>query len=159
MRGQVALEFLVTYGWALLVVLVMIGAISYFGVVNPSRLLPDKCVTSPDFSCVDFVILGEDEEVRLLLKQGIGKTIYFRGASCEYEGNMAEGTVTIDGVELSANDPWGPRSTAEVVCSFPSLGFNTFTGTKLRVFYNVTYALSPGGFSHEIEGHVYSGVQ
>ena len=43
-KGQAALEFLTTYGWAFLVVLVMIGALAYFGVLNPSRLLPDKCV-------------------------------------------------------------------------------------------------------------------
>ena len=31
-RAQAALEFLMTYGWAILVVLVSIGALAYFGV-------------------------------------------------------------------------------------------------------------------------------
>ena len=30
-----ALEFLTTYGWAFLVILVMIGALAYFGILNP----------------------------------------------------------------------------------------------------------------------------
>ena len=42
-RGQVALEFIMTYGWAILVVLVAIGALAYFGVLNPGKYLPEKC--------------------------------------------------------------------------------------------------------------------
>ncbi|MEM4268126.1 MAG: hypothetical protein QXK37_04835 [Candidatus Woesearchaeota archaeon] len=42
-KGQGALEFLMTYGWAFLVILIMIGALAYFGVLNPGRFLPDRC--------------------------------------------------------------------------------------------------------------------
>ena len=38
-RGQAALEFLTTYGWAFLVILVMIGALAYFGVLDPERFV------------------------------------------------------------------------------------------------------------------------
>ena len=36
-KAQAALEFLTTYGWAFIVILIMIGALAYFGVLNPSR--------------------------------------------------------------------------------------------------------------------------
>ncbi len=32
-----------TYGWAILVVLITIGALAYFGVLNPERFIPDMC--------------------------------------------------------------------------------------------------------------------
>jgi len=41
-KGQAALEFLTTYGWAFLVILIMIGALSYFGVLNPSMYSKSK---------------------------------------------------------------------------------------------------------------------
>jgi len=41
-RQSVALEFMFTYGWVILVVLVMIGALAYFGVISPDRFLPNK---------------------------------------------------------------------------------------------------------------------
>ncbi len=44
LKGQAAMEFLMTYGWAILVVLVAIGALAYFGVLNPETLLPEKCI-------------------------------------------------------------------------------------------------------------------
>lgn len=34
-KGQAAIEFLMTYGWAILVVLAAIGALFYFGVLGP----------------------------------------------------------------------------------------------------------------------------
>ena len=42
-KAQAAMEFLMTYGWAILVVLIVIGALAYFGVLNPQNLLPEKC--------------------------------------------------------------------------------------------------------------------
>ena len=34
-KGQAAMEFLMTYGWAILVVLIALGALFYLGVFNP----------------------------------------------------------------------------------------------------------------------------
>jgi len=45
-KAQAAMEFLMTYGWAILVVLVAIGALAYFGVLSPQQYLPDKCTIS-----------------------------------------------------------------------------------------------------------------
>jgi hypothetical protein len=53
-KAQAAMEFLLTYGWAILVVLVVIGALAYFGILNPANLLPDTCLFQVGISCVDF---------------------------------------------------------------------------------------------------------
>lgn len=50
------MEFLMTYGWAILVVLAAIGALAYFGVLSPDRFLPDKCVFNPPLSCSEYKI-------------------------------------------------------------------------------------------------------
>ena len=47
------MEFLMTYGWALLVVLVAIGALAFFGVLNPGQFLPDQCLFFSGFSCLN----------------------------------------------------------------------------------------------------------
>lgn len=53
-KGQAAMEFLMTYGWALLVVLIAIGALASFGVLNPGQFLPETCTVAPGISCIDF---------------------------------------------------------------------------------------------------------
>ena len=62
-RAQSALEFLTTYGWAFLVILIMIGAMSYFGVLEPTRFLPDKCTWSPAVGCVEQIAFNDGDLV------------------------------------------------------------------------------------------------
>lgn len=50
-RGQAALEFLTTYGWAFLVILVMIGALVYFGVLRPENFQNERCVAGSPLFC------------------------------------------------------------------------------------------------------------
>ena len=50
-KAQAALEFMMTYGWAIIAVLAAIGALAYFGVLNPGNLLPEKCLLESGFNC------------------------------------------------------------------------------------------------------------
>jgi hypothetical protein len=49
-KAQAAMEFLMTYGWAILVVLIAIGALSYFGVFSPGKWLPTAATIGSGFS-------------------------------------------------------------------------------------------------------------
>ncbi|MGV8150180.1 MAG: hypothetical protein ACP5NV_00455 [Candidatus Woesearchaeota archaeon] len=53
-KSQVAIEFLVTYGWAILAVMVVVGALSYFGVFNTKRYINDECNFGTQLYCEDF---------------------------------------------------------------------------------------------------------
>ena len=81
-KGQAAMEFLMTYGWALLVVLIAIAALAFFGLLNPSRFLPEKCEIAPGLTCMDFTAstdalapVNENDNITILLNNGIGKTM------------------------------------------------------------------------------------
>ncbi len=49
-RGQAAMEFLITYGWAILAAIVAIGALSYFGAFNNSQTIQVQPIISPPFT-------------------------------------------------------------------------------------------------------------
>jgi len=70
-KSQAAMEFLMTYGWAILVVLVAIGALAYFGVLSPDKFLPSKCVLPAGLTCADFKIDTTDS-VTVVLRNGLG---------------------------------------------------------------------------------------
>ena len=63
-----------TYGWAILVVLIVIGALAYFGVFNPSNLLPERCALTQGLSCSDWRVDSSTGNVSLSLQnaQGVG---------------------------------------------------------------------------------------
>ena len=75
-RGQAALEFLMTYSWAILVVIIIIGALAYFGVLNPQSLMPDKCTLTAGFSCDDYLLQGGGSpQVSFTVTNGLGRSI------------------------------------------------------------------------------------
>ncbi len=80
-KAQAAMEFLMTYGWAILVVLVVIGALAYFGVLNPQNLLPEKCTLPMGLYCKDHLIDGTADTISFKLENGMGRGIMIRSAS------------------------------------------------------------------------------
>jgi hypothetical protein len=89
-RGQAALEFLTTYGWAFLVILVMIGALSYFGVLDPGRFTSDRCVAGTPFYCSDKLINDSSRDyVQVKVRNGVSGVVNFTTGTT-YE--LADGT-------------------------------------------------------------------
>lgn len=77
LKAQAALEFLTTYGWAFLVILIMIGTLAYFGILSPSKLLPNRCNMGSEFQCLDYRITenGASSQVLIRLKNNVGEPI------------------------------------------------------------------------------------
>jgi uncharacterized protein (UPF0333 family) len=74
-KGQVALEFLMTYGWAFLIILVVIGAFVYFDVFNSSRLVSESCTFPAGISCIDQTAKASDSNISVILRNGFGTSI------------------------------------------------------------------------------------
>ncbi len=64
-RSQAAMEFLMTYGWAILVVLIVIGALAYFGVITPDSLMPERCSLGVGLGCNDFSVTEDDIQLKI----------------------------------------------------------------------------------------------
>ena len=71
LKAQAAMEFLMTYGWAILVVLIVIGALAYFGVLSPSTLLPEKCTFPVSLTCTDHTVTTNS--MTFILLNGAGR--------------------------------------------------------------------------------------
>ncbi|MFA5060875.1 MAG: hypothetical protein WC494_00990 [Candidatus Pacearchaeota archaeon] len=48
-KGQAAMEFLMTYGWAILAAVIAIGVLAYFGVFSPGKYITGNAVVSTPF--------------------------------------------------------------------------------------------------------------
>jgi hypothetical protein len=71
-KGQSALEFITTYGWALMVILLAGGAL-WMLVGGGKYLVPESCSFEPGFYCSDFVV--EEKSIGLRVKNSMGKDI------------------------------------------------------------------------------------
>ncbi|MBN2052753.1 hypothetical protein JW756_04585 [Candidatus Woesearchaeota archaeon] len=68
-KAQAAVEFLATYGWAILATIIAIGALSYFGIINFSAP-PTQCSIGMGLDCVDYKI--SSDMVRFYLINNLG---------------------------------------------------------------------------------------
>ena len=73
-KAQAAMEFLMTYGWAILVVLVAIAALAYFGVLNPGRFLPESCTIGAGVACQDFKVTAAGAGT-IIVRNGMGSAL------------------------------------------------------------------------------------
>ena len=80
-KAQAAMEFLMTYGWAILVVLIVRAALFYLGIFSPRT--PNVCIAGAPISCPDVKATASSQVITLVL------------------GASATQTATLDGVSIS----------------------------------------------------------
>ncbi len=73
MKAQAAMEFLMTYGWAVVVVVAVIITVTYVH-VSPNNYLEGTCELQGDFKCQD-VAMDSSGNVRFVLMSGTAATI------------------------------------------------------------------------------------
>lgn len=81
-KGQAAMEFLMTYGWAILVVLAAIGALAYFGVLSPQKLLPDRTTFTAPTPNIDLAVIDlANGDVEVAFRNNVGVKINITGGA------------------------------------------------------------------------------
>ena len=140
-RGQSALEYLMTYGWAILVVLAAIGALAYFGVLSPDRFLPEKCTLPSGVACLDFT--GSASQVDLVIQNSAGfdmqsTSVVVNSTSANFACTDSDGDATLTD---------GEKDT--FTCTGLSLASGKFKGTL-----SITYTNAQTGMTHTKQGEL-----
>jgi len=76
-KGQSALEFIMTYGWALVVLLLVISSL-WFTFGGDKFFVNEKCMMGPGFLCKDFSV--DEGSVTLIVKNSYGKDVSYDGS-------------------------------------------------------------------------------
>ena len=162
LKSQAALEFLTTYAWAFLVILIMIGALAYFGVLNPSKILPDRCNFGTEVGCIDyqigFGITGAtDGTMNLRLKNNLGEPLIVDALTIESESAEDYICTVLPGVGFT----WTSNEIIDLAftgCNSAPVGF--VKGDKGKVFVTIQYHLAKSSvtYTHEVAGEVVSTV-
>ena len=126
-RGQAAMEFLMTYGWAILVVLVAIGALAYFGVLTPEKFLPEKCLISAGLYCSSFKAEAA-AGITMLVENSLPKDITVTAVA------FKDGATTLCSFSGSSSIITGASATIVSSCT-PAL----LSGARFKADITVTY--------------------
>lgn len=71
-KAQSAMEYLMTYGWAILILAVVLAVLFGLGLFNGNNLTGTKCIAAPGFLCVNPIYLHSDSNIIVELGQDTG---------------------------------------------------------------------------------------
>lgn len=166
-KSQASLEYLTTYGWAFILIIIMIGAMAFFGILNPKNLLPNRCSFSSEFPCTDHVILSTGE-VRLKIKNNAGMSIILTKFDAKTDTMNLGCSITSSNQGISLGNPisgakeWYSGDVWDIIlsgCKITEAGL--LEGNKEKISFDILYynAKSSASYPHETNGEVISTVQ
>jgi len=147
-KSQAALEFIMTYGWAILVVLVAIGALAYFGVLSPDKFLPNKCQLQAGLACIDHTVVDQ-------FGPGNGYIAIAITNSLGYD--MINVQVAATGCTSGGSE--GIIKNGEDSITLLATGCTLTSGQKYSGDFNITYTNAETLITHTAQGLLRSRVE
>ena len=146
-KGQAAMEFMMTYGWAILVVLIAIAALAFFGVLNPGGFFPNSCTVQAGVGCDDFKVSEAGDNLQIILVNGLGD-------------DLTNVTLTVGTCDVPAEMSWNDGDILGGTDAGVTLA-NCETGTAgSRYEADITIAYTgSSGISHTMTGQIRSEVE
>jgi hypothetical protein len=141
-RSQAAMEFLMTYGWGILVVLAAIVSLAYFGVLNPGKFFPEACTlqSTSGLACLDFKV--NPDAAHLLIMNGGGRDMII--------GNITVGDCS---AVFNYNLPDGKSNLFSITgCSYGS------DGLKIKKDILISYVVTDSSLAKTAVGSIATSV-
>lgn len=145
-NAQISLEFIMTYGWALLALGMAITALAYFGVLNPADKAPNKCEFSSAFPCLGVQLT--DTKVIAVLQNNLGQPITDVYIRIQKPDNTY--------IDCGAETEWYPGRNYNITCDTTTLPVPTGT---LKARIEINYTKSRSTYPQVSIGEVYGKVR
>jgi hypothetical protein len=154
MKGQTAIEYLMTYGWAILIILIVAGVLAYYGIFAPAGFLGP---TARGFGQVQVLnpwsLTAANGALTLNLENRVGGTIEVTAINYTLT-NGGSGTYSGTGVNLACPNGCVTGSTnltsgsKAVFVATPTPGPSAITaGSTYTATVTIAYGYSGGTFS------------
>ena len=128
-KAQAAMDFIMTYGWAILSVFAVIGILAYFGVLSPEKYIADDCVfLQENFECISHTIASN--AVSLSIRN-------MKGSDVEIQSLLFEDC------KIEQKSPIMKNSVANIIFNGCSFGEK---GSKFKEVLKLEYKESESGF-------------
>ncbi len=155
MKVQSAIEYLTTYGWAIMIMAVVLSALYFLGLFNPGTFAGQECLLPAGFSCTN-IYLFPNGLLNINLMQVTQSPINITGIGCSSNQSLIH--MQTYSVSNQIYMPIGSNYTFSVFCYTSN---SIYTG-KLGSLYNgyliINYTSTTTGFPHMITGQLIARV-
>lgn len=146
MRAQAAVDFLMSYGIALIIISIAVAVIYKVTILSPV-LSVSTCTASAGFSCESFA-LNRSGILTLQLSQATGGTITVNGAACSTQQNNTGNQPAYGNIKITNTIAYYYGSNS------PGTGVTVYSGSSNTL---VLYCYNPSGIATGILGNGYLG--
>ncbi|MGV8142700.1 MAG: hypothetical protein ACP5NS_03640 [Candidatus Pacearchaeota archaeon] len=132
-KGQAAMEFLMTYGWAILAAIVAIGVLAYFGVFSPGKITGNSIVVNNPFYASGTQVIVTTSEINLEMVNNGGDPLIISSLVINGTGeNIAVGCMN-DTISILFHP--GVTNVVNIPCNGTLTSGNNFAG-EITINYN-----------------------
>jgi len=138
MKSQSAIEFMITYSWAFLIISLFIAiAITTMASKNPASYSPQSCYLQPSLPCYqsEFMANSTSSTFIIIFSNNIGPAIKFPSNSFYVIPTISSSKYA--GMCLPANSPEG----ATVICNATIKGYTPSVGTQVNPNFIISYQI------------------
>ena len=148
-KTQSPIEYLTTYGWAVLILAVVLAAAYEFGVFSPASYVRDSCIMPAGFDC-SASVLSENGILFVNIEQSMSVPINVTGIACSTNRSAAIMTAVSPAVHLDT----GGNTTFTVPCYSNHTVFFGGIGSIYHGYLTINYTDEQSGFPHAETGYL-----
>ena len=138
-RSQSAMEYLMTYGWAILILGIVVAAIWALGLFSPSTFVSSQCIMPAEFSCLS-AVLSQGGSLFINIEQSTASPILITGVGCNTNA-------TYQGMSLeNVNLPIASNTTFTIQCYSGTAPFSGGIGSLYNGYLMINYTDIQTGF-------------
>ncbi len=152
MRSQSAVEYLVTYSWAILILAVAVGVLFYLGVFNPTSLTNTQCIFPAGISCRE-TSLAPNGILTINFEQATESPVNVTAIGCATSLNSTA-QLLVPQVYL----PIGGAENINVQCYLNNAPFTGKIGSTYQGYIIVNYTDTINNFNHQVVGTIITKV-
>lgn len=149
-RAQAAMEFLMTYGWAIMIVIATVAAMSYFGLLSFDSFLPNTFTMGGGISGGQYKMSTTDLSLSII--NNFGSTITVTGLTVTPSPDSAVACTVADVTSYQFDN--------SQIHSYNGLCPSVYTvGDRLKATVLVEYTKAQESVTHRAEGLIKTRVE
>jgi len=155
-KAQSAMEYLITYGWAILIIAIALGVLFELGLFNPSSFVSTSCIFPADFSCI-FSTMYTNGTLVINMEQSTSAPINITAIGCNSNASLSH-MVSFEPngivLQIGSNVTVSGNSTVPLQCWANNTAFTGKPGALFKGYVLINYTDIQTGFPHTISGTV-----
>ncbi|MCL5262269.1 MAG: DUF2341 domain-containing protein [Candidatus Marsarchaeota archaeon] len=152
MKAQSAMEYLMTYGWAILIISIVLAALFALGLFSPATFIHNTCIFPAGFSCLN-TEMDSGGNFTINLEQSTSSPINITAIGCNSNATTSHMVSFLSNpisLQIGANVTIFGNATTRLRCWTNSTPFTGRIGSVFNGYLVMNYTDMQSGFPHTV---------